>query len=117
MDRKKELIKVRAWQVAPPELEAVLLSHPQIVDAAVIGVQFGKDESQLPRAYIVKRPGPEGDRLNEEKVKKFMEGKLAKYKRLDGGVKFVDAIPRIPSGKILKRILREEAKREIGAKL
>lgn len=117
MDRKKELIKVRAWQVAPPELEAVLLSHPQIVDAAVIGVQFGMNESQLPRAYIVKRPGPEGDCLDEEEIKEFMEGTLAHYKRLDGGVKFVDAIPKSASGKILKRLLREEAKREIGAKL
>ena len=117
MDRKKELIKVRAWQVAPPELEAVLLSHPHIVDAAVIGVQFGKDESQLPRAYIVKRPGPEGDCLDVEKIKGFMEGRLAHYKRLDGGVKFVDAIPRSVSGKILKKFLREEAKREIEAKL
>lgn len=117
VDRKKELIKVRAWQVAPPELEAVLLSHPQIVDAAVIGVQFSRDESQLPRAYVVRRPGPDGNRLNEEEVKIFMDGRLAKYKRLDGGVKFVDAIPKNASGKILKRLLRDEAKREIGAKL
>lgn len=117
MDRKKELIKVRAWQVAPPELEAVLLSHPHIVDAAVIGVQLARDEGQLPRAYIVRRQGPEGDLLDEEKVKKFMEGRLAKYKRLEGGVKFVNAIPRNASGKTLKRALREEAKREMGAKL
>ncbi len=117
VDRKKELIKVRAWQVAPPELEAVLLSHPQIVDAAVIGVQFSRDEGQLPRAYVVRRPGPDGSHLNEEEVKKFMESKLAQYKRLDGGVRFVEAIPKIASGKILKRLLREEAKREMGAKL
>ncbi len=117
MDRKKELIKVRAWQVAPPELEAALLSHPQIVDAAVIGVEFSRDEGQLPRAYIVRRPGPGGERLNEEDIKTFMEGKVAKYKRLDGGVRFVDAIPKNASGKILKRVLRDEAKREIGAKL
>ena len=117
VDRKKELIKVRGWQVAPPELEAVLLSHLQIVDVAVIGVQFSRDEGQLPRAYIVRRPGPDGNLLSEDEVKKFMKGKLAEYKRLDGGVKFVDAIPKSPSGKILKRLLREEAKREINAKL
>ena len=117
VDRKKELIKVRAWQVAPAELEAILLSHPQIVDAAVIGVQFSRDESQLPRAYVVKRPGPDGNRLNEHEVKTFMESKLAQYKRLDGGVKFVDAIPKNASGKILKRLLRDEATREMGAKL
>ncbi len=117
VDRKKELIKVRAWQVAPSELEAVLLSHPQIVDAAVIGVQFSRDEGQLPRAYVVRRPGPDGRHLNEEEVKRFMESRLAHYKRLDGGVKFVEAIPKNASGKILKRLLREEAMREMGAKL
>ena len=117
VDRKKELIKVRAWQVAPPELEAVLLSHPQIVDAAVIGVQFSRHEGQLPRAYVVRRPGPDGSSLNEDEVKDFMKGKLAQYKRLDGGVKFVDVIPKSASGKILKKLLREQAKRETGARL
>lgn len=117
MDRKKDLIKVRAWQVAPPELEAVLLSHPQIVDAAVIGIQYSKAEGQLPRAYIVRRPGSDGDALNEEKVKRFMDERLAKYKRLDGGVIFMNAIPKNASGKILKRLLRDEAKKELKAKL
>ena len=117
VDRKKELIKVRAFQVAPPELEAMLLSHPQIIDAAVIGVQFGSDDSQLPRAYVVRRPGIDGETLAEADVKHFMEGKLAKYKRLDGGVRFIPAIPKTASGKILKRLLREEAKKEMAAKL
>ena len=117
VDRKKELIKVRGFQVAPSELEAVLLSHPQIVDSAVIGVQFGRDESQLPRAYVVRRPGLEGRRLTENDVKRHVEQKLAKYKRLDGGVRFVETIPRNASGKILRRILTAEAKKELEAKL
>lgn len=117
VDRKKELIKVHAFQVAPPELEAVLLSHPRIIDAAVIGVPFGFHGDQLPRAYVVRRPGTEGDSLTEVEVKRFMEGKLARYKRLDGGVRFVPAIPKNASGKILKRVLREEAKKEMDAKL
>ena len=117
VDRKKELIKVRGFQVAPSELEAVLLSHPQIVDSAVIGVQFGRDESQLPRAYVVRRPGLEGERLTENDVKRHVEQKLAKYKRLDGGVRFVETIPRNASGKILRRILTAEAKKELEAKL
>ena len=75
IDRKKELIKVRGFQVAPPELEGVLLGHPQIVDAAVLGVQFGREESQLPRAYVVRRPGKDGDSLTEKEVKKFLEVK------------------------------------------
>lgn len=118
VDRKKELIKVRGFQVAPPELEAVLLSHPLLIDAAVIGVTFGRDDSELPRAYVIRRPGSEEARkLTEADVKDFMKGKLAKYKQLEGGVIFVDAIPKNPSGKILKRVLREQAKKEIGAKL
>jgi acyl-coenzyme A synthetase/AMP-(fatty) acid ligase len=116
VDRKKELIKVRGFQVAPPELEAVLLSHPHIVDAAVIGVRVPPDNSELPRAYVVRRPGERGKRLTEDDVKKFLAGKLIKYKALNGGVKFLDAIPKNPSGKILKRILREQAKKEIEAK-
>lgn len=120
VDRKKELIKVRAFQVAPPELEAVLIGHPQIVDAAVIGVPDGEgreDGGQLPRAYVVKRPGNEGDRLTEDEVKRHLASKLTRIKRLEGGVVFVDAIPRNASGKILKRVLREWAKKEMSAKL
>jgi acyl-CoA synthetase (AMP-forming)/AMP-acid ligase II len=115
VDRKKELIKVRGFQVAPPELEAVLLSHPQIVDAAVIGLRNVMPDTELPRAYVVKRPGSEGDALTEEEVKGYLGGKLAKYKALTGGVKFVDAIPKNASGKILKRVLREQAEREVKA--
>lgn len=123
VDRKREMIKVRGFQVAPPELEAVLLSHPAIIDVAVIGVKtfvkegYAKGEIvELPRAYVVRRPGREGDELDEVKVKAFCGERLAKYKELSGGVKFVEAIPKNASGKILKRILREEAEREEKAK-
>ncbi len=117
VDRKKELIKVRGFQVAPPELEAVLLSHPKIVDVAVIGVAAGPDDGQLPRAYVVRRPGKAGEALTEADLKAHFAGKLAKYKQLNGGVVFVPEIPKTASGKILKRVLREQAKREMGAKL
>jgi acyl-CoA synthetase (AMP-forming)/AMP-acid ligase II len=113
VDRKKELIKVRGFQVAPPELEGVLLSHPQIVDAAVIGVKgvHGQPpETECPRAYVVRRPGPEGAKLTREAVKQWCGTRLAKYKELTGGVVFVDAISKNASGKILKRILRDMAK-------
>ena len=97
VDRKKELIKVRGFQVAPPELEAVLLSHPQIVDAAVIGVQpTAGDRSEYPRAYVVRRDSEEGNDLQAEDVKSFMAERLAKYKRLDGGVVFVNDIVSAP---------------------
>ncbi|GME36183.1 4-coumarate-CoA ligase-like protein [Neofusicoccum parvum] len=117
VDRKKELIKVRGFQVAPPELEGVLTSHPQIIDAAVIGVTPTKSGSELPRAYVVRRPGKEGEKLTEKEVRAYVEERLASYKRLEGGVVFLQEIPKSPSGKILKRILRERATKELGAKL
>lgn len=112
VDRKKELIKVRGFQVAPPELEAVLLSHPDIIDAAVIGVKFKGEDSEYPRAYVVARPGKENE-LNEKKVFDYMAERLAKFKRPEGGVIFVKDIPKNPSGKILKRVLREQAAEEM----
>jgi acyl-CoA synthetase (AMP-forming)/AMP-acid ligase II len=118
MDRKKELIKVRGFQVVPPELEAVLLSHPLIADAAVIGVSVAATsdvevEEERPRAYIVKKPGPEAAKLSEKDVKEFCGKRLASYKELTGGVVCVDAIPKNASGKILKKLLREMAKKEL----
>lgn len=93
-------------------MEGVLLSHPDIVDAGVIGVPL--NDTEAPRAYLVKR---EGAAITEDDVRKYMAERLVYYKRLDGGVLFVDAIPKNASGKILKRLLREQAAREMGAKL
>ncbi|KAJ5179077.1 AMP-dependent synthetase/ligase [Penicillium capsulatum] len=115
VDRKKELIKVRGFQVAPPELEAALLSHPQIVDAAVIGITLPGQNTELPRAYVVRRPAESGTAPTEESVQEYVLERVAKYKALTGGVKFVGSIARNPSGKILKRVLREDAKREIAS--
>lgn len=114
VDRKKELIKVRGFQVAPPELEGVLLSHPQIVDAAVIGVPSPNGDDQVPRAYVVRRAGAT---LTAAEVKKHLAGKLARFKHLEGGVIFVPAIPKNASGKIIKRLLRDDAKKEMTARL
>lgn len=113
VDRKKELIKVRGFQVAPPELETVLLSHPLIIDAAVIGVKHLLEKDvELPRAYVVKRLGAEGNALDEKIVKEYLGTRLAKYKELTGGIRLVPSIPRNASGKILKRLLREDAEAE-----
>ena len=98
----QELIKVRGWQVAPTELEAVLLSHPQIVDAAVIGVKHA--DCEVPLAFVVRNV----ETLSELDVILYLEPRLAKYKRLDGGVHFVTSIPKSISGKILKNLLRNE---------
>lgn len=121
VDRKKELIKVRGFQVAPAELEGVLLSHPEISDAAVIGVagggaraNAGQQGSELPRAYIVTKAG---SRLREANIQAYMKERLAGYKQLVGGVRFVDTIPKNASGKILKKDLKEIAKREMSVRL
>ena len=114
VDRKKELIKVRGFQVAPPELEAVLFDHPQIVDAAVIGVPSINGDDEVPRAYVVRRPGAT---LTAAEVKNHVAGKLARFKHLEGGVMFVPAIPKNASGKIMKRLLRDEVKKEMSARL
>jgi len=100
-----------------PELEGVLLGHPDIVDAAVIGVPDPvREGSELPRAYLVLRPGST-NRLAAAEIHKYMRERLASYKMLEGGIVFVEAIPKNASGKILKRMLREQAKKEMNAKL
>ena len=103
----QEMIKVRGWQVAPAELEAILITHPLIKDAAVIGIKVGSenDEHEVPRAYVVPT---EVGAITETEVKEFILSKLSKYKALDGGVYFVEAIPKSPAGKILKKIIRAE---------
>ena len=99
VDRLKELIKVKAFQVAPAELEALLLKHPKIADAAVFGVP--DDEcGEVPKAVVVLR-----EPLTEDEVKAFVESHVATYKRLRHVV-FADTIPKSPSGKILRRLLR-----------
>ena len=115
VDRKKELLKVRGFQVAPSELEAVLLKHPNILDAAVIGVASGGADGEVPRAYVVRRK--ESEHLNQRDVHTWMEEKLARYKQLDGGVRFVGEIPKSVAGKILRNDLRAMVRREENAKL
>lgn len=103
VDRLKELIKFKGFQVAPAELEGLLLSHPNIKDSGVIGIP---DESsgELPLAFIVKQENVE---LTEKEVKDFVEKNTSNAKWLRGGVRFVNEIPKNPSGKILRRELRE----------
>ncbi|KAH7055966.1 4-coumarate-CoA ligase-like protein [Macrophomina phaseolina] len=111
VDRKKELIKYKGLQVAPAELEALLVNHPDIMDAAVIGVQV--EGTEVPRAYVV----ADKQKISAEQIQEYVKKNAADYKRLRGGVVFLDAIPKSPSGKILRKDLRELAKKEsLGAK-
>jgi 4-coumarate--CoA ligase len=103
VDRLKELIKVNAFQVAPAELEAVLLSHPSISDAAVVGVPDDVS-GETPVAFVVLEPDhPE---LSEEDVVSYVASRVATYKKIRT-VKFLDVIPKSASGKILRRLLTQ----------
>lgn len=102
---------MRGWQVSPAELEAALLLHPDIADAAVVGVRPKQgDDTELPRAYVV-RSG--NSTLSVHEVKRFMSSQVARYKSLDGGVAFVDAIPRNSAGKVQRGILRDRAATDV----
>ncbi|KAL1459655.1 hypothetical protein WDU94_011614, partial [Cyamophila willieti] len=106
VDRLKELIKVKGFQVAPAELETLLLNHTDIADAAVIGKP---DElcGEVPLAFVVKKPQ---SNVTSNDIQAYIEKLVSPQKRLRGGVVFVDAIPKNASGKILRRVLREGIK-------
>lgn len=133
VDRKKELIKYKGLQIAPAELEGVLVTHPAIQEAAVIGVRSLEDpSSELPRAYVVRAvdaicsteelasaPGTLDSRkkeitssppnVTEADVQMYVKDRLSPYKQLRGGVVFVKDIPKNATGKILRKELRERA--------
>ena len=102
VDRVKELIKYNGFQVPPAELEALLITHPAILDVAVIGIP---DDSagELPKAFVVRAPGAE---IDEDAVKDFVREHVASYKQIRL-VEFVGEIPKSASGKILRRMLRD----------
>ncbi|RFU26396.1 hypothetical protein B7463_g9946, partial [Scytalidium lignicola] len=121
-DRIKELIKVKGIQVAPAELEAHILTHPSVADVAVIAVP-DHDAGEVPKAFIVKASSvglEENDRMVARVIARHVEKHKARHKWLRGGIEFVDVIPKSPSGKILRRLLRDQdraARKASGAKL
>jgi 4-coumarate--CoA ligase len=102
-DRLKELIKVKGFQVPPAELEEILRSHDDIIDAAVIGIP-NQVSGELPRAYVVCK----NSSLKEKDVQDYVSQKVAEYKRLEGGVEFVQQIPKNATGKIMRKDIKEE---------
>ena len=101
VDRLKELIKYKGFQVAPAELEATLVAHPKIQDAAVIG-QHDEEAGEIPVAFVVcQDPAP-----SQEEIQAYVGSQLSHYKQLHR-VTFVETIPKSPSGKILRRLLRD----------
>ncbi|KAK7343943.1 hypothetical protein VNO77_13081 [Canavalia gladiata] len=112
VERIKELIKHNGYQVAPAELESVLLSHPLIVDAAVIPVE-DEETGQIPMGYVVRAAGSE---LSEDQVIQFVAGQVAPYKKVRR-VNFIDTIPRSAAGKILRKNLVSQSKYQLVSKL
>jgi len=110
VDRIKELIKYKGFQVPPAELESVLLAHPDVADAAVLGVHDPEQDTELPRAYVVRSASATSKKNIDVDLVQWVAGRVSNHKKLRGGVHFVDAIPKNPSGKILRRVLRDQAR-------
>jgi len=104
VDRVKELIKYKGYQVAPAELEAVLLTHPAIADAAVIGV-MDDEGNEVPKAFVVRQADEAGARLRAEDVLAYVAEQVSPYKKVRQ-LEFIGSVPRAVSGKILRRELR-----------
>lgn len=119
-DRIKELIKTKGQQVAPAELEAHLLTHEAVNDCVVIGIPSDR-EGEIPKAFVVKTPGIKGDDESLRRaIAKHVEDHKTNYKWLRGGIEFIDVVPKSPSGKILRRLMRDQEKAKMkkqGAKL
>ncbi|MFE7755941.1 AMP-binding protein [Streptomyces sp. NPDC057429] len=108
VDRVKELIKYKGYQVAPAELEALLLTHASVADAAVIGVRDA-DGNEVPKAYLVRRPSAPD--LTADDVMAYVAERVAPYKKVRQA-EFIEAVPRAASGKILRRELRDRERKQ-----
>jgi len=105
VDRVKELIKFKGFQVPPAELEALIVTHPAVADVAVIGVP-DVEAGELPKAFVVLKPDAEA---SAEDIQAFVAEHVASYKKIRL-VEFTDEIPKSASGKILRRFLRDQSK-------
>ncbi|KAJ3917476.1 hypothetical protein F5877DRAFT_91216 [Lentinula edodes] len=117
MDRMKEIMKVRGFQVAPAELEGCILDHPDVNDACVVGIPDDYS-GEVPLAFVVLKPEAAQRAISsieesarvKASIQKHVSDNKVYYKRLAGGVEIVTTIPKNPSGKLLRRVLREKAK-------
>ena len=102
VDRSKELIKYKGFQVSPAELEGLLLTHPAIADAGVIGIP-DEEAGEVPKAFVTLK---EGHSATEKEIQEFVATEVATFKQIRE-IEFVDEVPKSPTGKILRRVLRE----------
>jgi acyl-CoA synthetase (AMP-forming)/AMP-acid ligase II len=112
VDRIKEMIKYKGLQVIPSELEGKLLEHPDIEDACVVGHWVEEQATELPVGFVVVtlKAKAKGDRAVVEDIHRWLNARVANHKRLRGGLYIVEAIPKSPSGKILRRQLKDSLK-------
>lgn len=116
-DRIKEMIKYKGFQVTPSEIEGQLVEHPYIDDAGVVGRWVEEQATEVPVAFVVLRPGIQKTEQAVRDIHQWLNAKVANHKRLRGGLRIVEAIPRSASGKILRRQLRDLLKQPITAHL
>jgi acyl-CoA synthetase (AMP-forming)/AMP-acid ligase II len=111
LDRKKEMIKYKGYQIAPAELEALLMEHPSVMDSAVIPKR-DDEAGEIPKAFVLVK---EGQEVSTQDLMRFVEERVAPYKKVRE-IEFVEAIPKTPSGKILRRELIEQERAKTGEK-
>lgn len=120
VDRLKEMLKVKGFQVSPAELEGCILEHPDVIDACVVSIP-DEYSGELPMAFVVLHPRTAA-RVREDprvfgeikqSIIQHVASKKAAHKRLSGGVEFIDAIPKAPTGKLLRRVLRDRARKQL----
>ncbi|KAL4891168.1 hypothetical protein BDV59DRAFT_209287 [Aspergillus ambiguus] len=111
IDRIKDVIKYKGFQISPTELEEIIGQHPMVADSGVTSVWDDSEATEIPQAFIVPiRQLSSGDQLRlANDIENLVSKKVAGYKKLRGGVRFVDQLPRNPTGKLLRRQLRERA--------
>ncbi len=108
VDRVKELIKFKGFQVAPAELEALIITHPAVADVAVVGMP-DEEAGELPKAFITLKPADSNSAESTptaQDIRDFVLKHVASYKQIHE-VEFIDTIPKSASGKILRRFLRD----------
>lgn len=99
------------FPVPPAELEGLLIGHEEVADVCVIGVEDRELATEVPRAYVVLKAGSEASDAKAQELADWLSKQVAPHKKLRGGVRFVDKVPKSPSGKILRRIMRDEARK------
>lgn len=103
VDRIKEMLKYRSWHVAPAMLEEVLLTHPAVEAAVVVGIP-DKEDGEHPMACVILKQGVCG--VSDEEIREYVDERVDDRKKLRGGVVFVKSFPTTATGKISRRLLR-----------